>query len=234
MSVKNGLIPINFLKTPINSSSVTITELKTFWMRILPLITSRMKHFDNVWKRGTEKEIFTELVFCLFTPQSKAISCWNALNDLANKDMIFNSKDTEIAKIINKVRFRNNKAKYVIEARNLFTINGKIKIKKKLSSFKDIFELRKWLIVNVKGIDYKEASHFLRNIGIGKELGILDRHILKNLKLYGVIKESPKTLKTKTYLEIEQQMQSFAKETNIPMSHFDMLLWCKDTGYIFK
>ncbi|MCA6071130.1 MAG: N-glycosylase/DNA lyase [Endomicrobium sp.] len=233
MPHKKNIIPINFLQTPTDNSD-TIEGLKTFWKKVAPLISQREKHFDAVWEKGTEEEIFAELVFCLFTPQSKAISCWDAVNELADKNMIFNSKNTDIVKVISKVRFRNNKAKYVIEARNLFTISGKIKIKKRLSFFANVYELRKWLIQNIKGIGYKEAGHFLRNIGIGKDLAILDRHILRNLKVYKAIKEIPKTLNVKTYLNVEKQMQNFAKNIGIPMSHLDMLFWCKNTGGIFK
>jgi N-glycosylase/DNA lyase len=233
MIMKNSLIPINFLKTPTDNTS-TPAELKDFWKKVFPLILYREKHFGSVWKNATEEEIFTELVFCLFTPQSKAVPCWSAVNDLAVKNMIFNSKGEDIAKVISKVRFRNNKAKYLVEARKLFTIDSKIKIKEKLKSFKNIYKLRKWLTDNIKGIGYKEAGHFLRNVGIGKDLAILDRHILKNLKVYGAIKEIPEKLNVKTYLETEKQMQDFAKNLKIPMSHLDMLFWCKNTGGIFK
>jgi thermostable 8-oxoguanine DNA glycosylase len=44
---------------------------------------------------------------------------------------------------------------------------------------------------NVKGIGYKEAGHFLGNIGFNQDLAILDRHILKNLKKLGVINAVP-------------------------------------------
>jgi N-glycosylase/DNA lyase len=231
--MKNKLIPIDFLQTPTDSSE-TIAGLKDFWKKVLPLVSQREKHFEDVWKEGTEEQIFAELVFCLFTPQSKAVTCWAAVNVLADKNMIFDSTQEDIAKTISGVRFRHNKAKYVLEARNLFIENGKVRIKEKLASFNDIYELRKWLIANVKGIAYKEAGHFLRNIGIGKELAILDRHILRNLKVYGAIEELPKNLNVKTYLEIEKKMQDFAKNTGIPMSHLDMLSWCKNTGGIFK
>jgi N-glycosylase/DNA lyase len=231
--MKKNLIPISFLKTPTDNSS-TAAGLKEFWKKVFPLISYREKHFDTVWKNATEEEIFAELVFCLFTPQSKAVLCWSAVNELADKNMIFSSKDEDIAKVINKVRFRNNKAKYLVEARKLFTIDSKIKIKEKLKSFKNTYKLRKWLIDNIKGLGYKEAGHFLRNIGVGKNLAVLDRHILKNLKAYGAIKEMPGTLNVKTYLETEKQMQDFAKNIGIPMSHLDMLFWCKNTGGIFK
>ncbi|MDR3071536.1 MAG: N-glycosylase/DNA lyase [Endomicrobium sp.] len=231
--MKNNLIPIRFLKTPIDNS-YTIAGLKSFWKKVLVLIVHRNKHFDYVWKKGTDEEIFAELVFCLFTPQSKATLCWSAVSDLAEKNMIFSSNASNIAKMINRVRFRNNKARYLVEAKKVFTVNNKIKIKEKLKSFECTNELRKWLVKNVKGIGYKEAGHFLRNIGIGKNLAILDRHILENLKLYGAIEEIPKTLNAKTYLETEKRMQNFSKTIEIPMSHLDMLFWSKNTGGIFK
>ncbi|MCL2390728.1 MAG: N-glycosylase/DNA lyase [Endomicrobia bacterium] len=198
------------------------------------MIEQRENHFANVWKNGSEEEIFAELVFCLFTPQSKAVSCWAAVDKLADNNMIFEASAGEIAKTISNVRFHNNKARFAVEARTLFTSGKKMKIKEKLASFDDIYKLREWIIINIKGIGYKEAGHFLRNIGIGKDLAILDRHILKNLKIFGAIKEIPKTLSPKIYKETEKQMQNFSKKIGIPMSHMDMLLWCKESGGIFK
>jgi len=132
---KNPLISIDFLKTP--TETVNTTEgLKKFWKNTKHLIEQREKHFDDVWKNGSEEEIFAELVFCLFTPQSKAVSCWAAVNELADANMIFDATDKEMAEKMSKVRFRNNKAKYVVEARKIFTVNGKIKIKEKIASLK--------------------------------------------------------------------------------------------------
>lgn len=41
-------------------------------------------------------------------------------------------------------------------------------------------------------MSYKEASHFLRNVGFGEDVAILDRHILRNLERLAVIDEIPK------------------------------------------
>jgi N-glycosylase/DNA lyase len=231
--MKNRLKTIDFLKTPIDDS-ITILELKNFWKRVCKLISNREKLFDYIWRNGTDEEFFAELVFCLLTPQSKAVLCWSTVNTIVEKNMLFKSTAKDIAKVIDKIRFKNNKATYIIEARKSFSINNKIKIKEKLKSFKNIYELRKWLKKTIKGIGYKESGHFLRNIGIGKNLAILDRHVLKNLKTYDVIKEVPKTLNEKKYLKIEKQMQNFAKNVGIPMFHLDMLFWCKSTGGFFK
>ena len=93
---------------------------------------------------------------------------------------------------------------------------------------------REWLVENVRGMSYKEASHFLRNIGQGEKLTILDRHILKNLKALNVIDKVPKSLSKKKYLEIEEKMMDFADRIKIPLDHLDLLLWYKETGEIFK
>ena len=95
-------------------------------------------------------------------------------------------------------------------------------------------EAREWFVDNVKGIGLKEASHFLRNIGLGEDLAILDRHILKNLALLGVIEEVPASLSRRLYLEIEDRMRKFAENIKIPMSHLDLLLWYMETNEIFK
>ncbi|MDR3243169.1 MAG: N-glycosylase/DNA lyase [Elusimicrobiota bacterium] len=230
---KDPLIKIDFIKTPTAQIS-NIKDLQKYHLQIKPFIEERENHFADIFKNAGHKEIFAELAFCLFTPQSKAVSCWAAVNELADKAMLFNSTAKEIANVITKVRFRNNKSKYLVSARDMLVNNAKTNIKDFLSSFNDIYELRAWLIKNIKGIAYKEASHFLRNIGIGKNLAILDRHILKNLKILGAIKDIPKSLTAQEYLDIEKQMQNFSKKIKIPMSHLDMLLWCKESGGIFK
>ena len=107
--------------------------------------------------------------------------------------------------------------------------NDKIVIISKLELFTDTYKLRDWLVQNVKGIGYKEASHFLRNIGLGENMAILDRHILKNLNLLGVEKILS-SLPKHRYFEIEKKMIKFASKINIPMSHLNLVLWYKDTG----
>ena len=87
---------------------------------------------------------------------------------------------------------------------------------------------------NVKGLGYKEASHFLRNIGRGKNLAILDVHILRNLKRCGVIRKIPATLTKKTYLDTEERMRKLAANINIPLEELDLLFWSLETGFVFK
>ena len=197
-------------------------------------IDKRLKEFQQVLSQSDER-IFAELVFCICTPQSKAVLAWKAVESLMKNKLLYIGDIGQIRPFLNAVRFGENKSRYIVEARKLFT-NGKLNIKNKISSFKSSSELRNWLVKNVKGIGLKEASHFIRNIGFDYEnqLAILDRHILKNLKESGIINEIPKTLTSKKYFEIENRMKKFAEKIDISLYELDLLLWSKETGIIFK
>jgi N-glycosylase/DNA lyase len=197
-------------------------------------ILRRLEKFKEVWVKGRDEEIFEELAFCIFTPQSKARACCNAIHRLKETGLLFRGSDKEITDRINDVRFKNKKAAYLVKARNFFTKNGKVCIKPAISQFKNMYECREWLVKNVTGFGYKESSHFLRNIGFGEDIAILDRHIMKNLKNLKVISEIPESLSKAKYLDIEKRMAALSKQIHIPLSHLDLLLWYKETGEILK
>ena len=194
------------------------------------MIKARLKHFKEIYNQE-EKIIFSELCFCLLTPQSKAKLCDKAIQNLIKTNFLFNGSFDDIKSMLIGVRFNNNKTKYLIEARALFK---NIYIKEKLKQFNDPYKLREWLVSNIKGMAYKEASHFMRNIGIYENVTILDRHILKNLVKYNVISETPKTLTKNIYFEIENKMKEFSKHLNIPIEELDLLFWSEETGEVFK
>lgn len=211
-----------------------IQQIKKIYCLKEEEIKRRLDEFKHKWELGNEEEIFAELVFCILTPQSKARSCWASVENLFNKNLILEGNKNRLVKELGGVRFKQKKANYIIEARRWFSYNGKVSIRPKIGQFGDVYGVREWLVQNVKGVGYKEASHFLRNVGFGEEIAILDRHILKNLKLLGVIETIPTHLTKTRYFEIERKMKEFASRVNIPMSHLDLVLWCKETGEIFK
>ncbi len=196
-------------------------------------IKARLKEFKDKMN-SNDNTIFSELVFCLFTPQSGAKKCDKAVKRLEETNLLLEGSATEIAKQLKGVRFHNTKSARVVAARTIFTENNRICIKQKLTTINTPKELREWLIKNITGLGYKESSHFLRNIGLGFDMAILDRHILKNLVNYGAIDSIPKTLTRSKYLEIEQKMRDFSKNTGIPLAELDLLFWSKETGEIFK
>ncbi|MEK6646600.1 MAG: N-glycosylase/DNA lyase [Candidatus Firestonebacteria bacterium] len=197
-------------------------------------INSRLEEFKCVWNKGSEKDIFAELLFCILTPQSKAKVCWQAIIKIVKDNLLITGKYNQILKNLVGVRFKYKKASYIIEARKLFVDRDKMDIKSKIKKINNVFDKREWLVKSVKGIGFKEASHFLRNIGFGENIAILDRHILKNLVLLKVIKGIPENLTKQKYYEIEEKMKKFSSKIKIPISHLDLLFWSKETGEIFK
>ena len=210
-----------------------IKEIIEIHTSINDQIESRLKEFSKIWKKGNDSDLFIELAFCIFTPQSGARVCWKAVSALLEKELLFKGSYNEIRKEINIVRFRNHKAGYLIEAREKFA-EGAECLRSCLESQPSVFEKREWLVKNVKGIGYKEASHFLRNIGFGKDIAILDRHILRNMNHLGLIKKIPASISPKLYREIELKLEKFADKIKIPLSHLDFVLWYKETDDIFK
>lgn len=207
-------------------------EIIALYKKIKPEITKRISEFRKIWKEADNDTLFTELSFCLFTPQSSARQCWKAVNILLEKDLLFDGGWEEIASEINMVRFRNNKAKYLTEARGRFMCGEGIRDCLDLHSGSK--EKREWLVRNIKGMGYKEGSHFLRNIGLGQNLAILDRHILKNMKLLGVIDKIPDSITGKVYLDLESRLEAYSEKAGIPMEHLDFVLWYKEAGEVFK
>ena len=211
----------------------SVQELQTLYGEKRDAIQTRLNEFKQILNR-TDDDVFAELCFCLLTPQSSAKTCWAAVSRLKERSLLLKGAANEIQPQLSDVRFGDSKAKYIVEARDLFTKDGKIYLKSHLSSFANLFELREWMAENVMGLGYKEASHFLRNVGLGEEFAILDRHILRNLKRLDVITEVPVSITKKRYLEIEEKLRSFSREIGIPLADLDLLFWSRETGWIFK
>lgn len=178
------------------------------------------------FSRLSSEDIFYEFCFCLLTPQSKGKFCWEKVQKL--KHLNFRERSFNPHPHIKDMRFHHHKNKYLLAGKQVYP-----EVLQQLATTQDPYTLRAWLAQNVDGYGYKEASHFLRNIGY-RNLAILDRHILKNLVHHSVLPELPKTLTPKKYLDIEQCFQQFAKNIQIPMDALDLLFWSNETGEIFK
>ena len=184
-------------------------EVEKIYESIKSKIEERLEEFRRVWREGDNKDIFCELAFCILTPQSKARNAWKAISDLRDSNVLFTGSEEDIVPYLNIVRFNKTKAKNLYILREQMTNeNGEFITKDFFSTFSSPFEMREWIVKNIRGMSYKEASHFLRNVGFGQELAILDRHILKNLAALDVIEEVPKTFTAKIYKAIEERLKN--------------------------
>jgi len=191
--------------------------------KVMNVINSRINEFDSL-KNSEIEIIFSELCFCLMTANFRADRCIDIQTKIKNGFITYSLEELSLKLREYGHRFPNTRAQYIVEAREHIPILLS-KIKKN--------DRREWLVKNVKGLGYKEASHFLRNIGY-KNYAILDFHIIDLLYNCNIIKTKPKILNPRIYVEIENILSEICMKHKITQSELDLILWYHETGTILK
>jgi N-glycosylase/DNA lyase len=173
---------------------------------------------------------FSELCFCLLTANSQAKKCMEIQVKVGDGFATLPRK--KLSAKLRKLgyRFYNKRAEYIVAARP--HAKG-LKARLKKLAKKDTRNAREWLVENVKGMGYKEASHFLRNVGY-TDVAILDRHILRTLFEQGMIPEMPKPLNRIQYLTHENLLRLVAFKSGLSLAALDLYLWYLKTGKVLK
>lgn len=184
------------------------------------------------FSRVPEEEYFYEICYCLLTPQTNAFHADAVVKILKQQNFQENFFDTEELLRSNRhyIRFHRTKAKRLALLREQYPLVLESLRRRDLPPI----PLREEMIRMVNGFGYKEATHFLRNIGKSGGLAILDRHILRYLKDFGVLRSFPETLSKLQYLKIERKFQKFALSIGISIEELDLLFWSMGTGSILK
>lgn len=203
------------------------------------IIWQRIKEFEALGSKGEvvfdfspflelriKATVQSELAFCLSTANSSATAGLRFQKALEDKQLEAMTTE-QLQKLLKDsgVRFHNRKAAYIQEAINNFD-----SIQEALKG-NDPGNPRDYLVKNVKGLGFKEASHFLRNIG-RRDVAIVDRHIIKCLVEVEHLENS--NMSPRKYLECEKMLQSMAAEKNLCIASLDLELWYGKTGKILK
>jgi N-glycosylase/DNA lyase len=215
---------------------ITIDRLLAAYGERRKEIRTRLREFRDVWQTGSDARLWEEMVFCIFTAGASArmgLRSVEALRPLLQSGAQHEMTSALVA--AGAHRFPNARPGYVIVTRNYLNESCSMRLRERLSGYRSLIERRDWLAKEprIKGLGYKEASHFLRNIGF-KGYGILDKHIVRSLYELNVI-DSPKPPASRgQYLETEARMRQFASSIRINFDELDLLLWSMKTGEILK
>ena len=197
-------------------------------------IRARLAEFAAVGKRGDDRELWEEMVFCFFTGGCSARMGLRSLE--AVKPVLMTAGQDELARALTGVhRYPNARSRYIVASRDFLNEHCGMRLRSKLESFSCGFERRDWLVgeKGIKGLGYKEASHYLRNIGY-RGYAILDKHVLNSLAELKVI-DDPKPPSTRSrYLTVEQNLKNFTDSIDIDFDEIDLVLWSMKTGVILK
>lgn len=215
---------------------VTIDRVRAVHKARRKEIRNRIAEFSEVWRSGSDVRLWEELVFCIFTAGASARMGLRSIE--AVRPLLVDGSADEMTKALVAAgahRFPNARPGYVVVTRDYLRRHCDLKLRESLLSFSNPIERRDWLATErgIKGLGYKEASHFLRNVGL-KGYAILDKHVLRCLTDLEVI-DSPRPPTTRLrYLAMEETLRHFARDTRIDFDELDLVLWSMKTGEVLK
>ena len=187
-----------------------------------------------MWRAGSDERLWEELVYCIFTAGASARMGLRSVE--AVRALLAAGAHAELARALSGVhRYPNARSGYIVVTRDYLREDCGMRLRERLLNFDDPLARRDWLARErrIKGLGYKEASHYLRNVGF-RGYAILDKHILRSLFELGEI-ESPVPPTTRArYLDIEESLRRFAVRLAIDFDELDLVLWSMKTGEILK
>jgi N-glycosylase/DNA lyase len=213
---------------------VTVSDLKRIHLDKQKQIQARLAEFEEVGRSGSREKLFEELSFCIFTAGASARMGLRSVDRI--RPFLMSGSIDEIQRALFGVhRWSIARGAYVYETREYLREHCGLRLLRLLSSFGGADERRDFFAANlrVRGLGYKEASHFLRNLGY-RGYAILDRHILNCLREFRVITRTEPPSAKKGYVEVEERMKEFAERIDIDFDELDLLLWYTKTAEILK
>jgi N-glycosylase/DNA lyase len=215
---------------------VTIESLHVAHAARRKEIRARLLEFHQVWRTASDARLWEEMVYCIFTAGASAKMGLRSVE--AIRPLLARGEQQEMTTALIAAgahRFPNSRPGYVVITRDYLQESFSMRLRERLKGLRDPLERRDWLATEprIKGLGYKEASHYLRNIGF-KGYSILDKHILRCLAELGVIDSPRPPTNRNRYLETEAAMRQFAADVGIDFDELDLLLWSMKTGEILK
>ncbi len=221
---------------PRDQQPVTIESLHVAHAARRKEIRARLREFRQVWQTASDARLWEEMVYCIFTAGASAKMGLRSVE--AVRPLLARGRQQAMTRALVAAgahRFPNARPAYVVTTRDYLQSSFSMRLRERLNSFRDPFERRDWLATEprIRGLGYKEASHYLRNIGF-KGYSILDKHIVRCLAELGVIDSPKPPANRQRYLESESRMRQFAVATGIDFDELDLVLWSIKTGEILK
>jgi len=197
-------------------------------------IRTRLNEFKAIGREMDNGRLWEEMVFCFFTGGCSAKMGLRSVE--ATRGLLKTGTQQELAAALTGVhRYPNERAKYIVHSRDFLTQDCGFDLAGRLTGFDDDLSRRDWLAKEkgIKGLGYKEASHFLRNVGYSG-YAILDKHVLRCLVELKII-DDPKPPNTRSkYLTVEEKLKQLADSIGIDFDEMDLVLWSMKTGTILK
>jgi N-glycosylase/DNA lyase len=84
---------------------------------------------------------------------------------------------------------------------------------------------RRRLAESVSGMGLKQASLFLRNVGISSQFAVLDTHVIRYMRDIGLVNTLPRSITPDMYYVLESVLVRYAEQLGLPVGHVDRAIW---------
>jgi len=209
--------------------------------QVKPFVDKRISEFKNLKNKGITEfdfkpfldiqpykaDIFSEACFCILTANSSASMGIKIQKEIG----IEGFKEYPVEKLFEIIR-KNGHRFAMQRAERIVLLREKSELINQISKYQNGKEAREILVKNIKGYGYKEASHFLRNIGFD-DVAIIDRHISRFLFENNFVKPR-KTITKSVYLESEEALEKIAKDLNLTQAELDLYIFYIKTKKVLK
>lgn len=192
-------------------------------------------------KRGDERHLWWELSSCILSsqvPYSLAVAAANAIDAeglLLDKHANSEVMTLRLVKVLStplSVQGRNRGYRFpMVRARHIAATHAAVTAEGHslctlLDSFHDAVEARTWFVTHAPGIGPKQASMFLRNVGMSYDLAVLDRHVLNYMAALGIYSEMKLSIVSLAqYHRHEIVLRDHAHDFDCPLGLLDWAIW---------
>jgi N-glycosylase/DNA lyase len=177
-------------------------------------------HFQVIWQK---------LAFCILSSNSRYEAALSAHQSLFASPNLFRSANIDLEELcsdilsrISGIRFARKRSQYL--ASSWQTLNKYYPdLVSLFSSEEDENVIRQFVVSIFQGIGMKQASMFLRDIGVSRNLAIVDVHILRFIHEHAGVKYNP--AKMSEYIMAEKYLIEVAEAHKTSLASFDIALW---------
>src|SRR5258708_2427797 len=145
-----------------------IAELKSLYLLKQPVIRARLSDFESIWLTADNFRLFEELVFCIFTAGASARMGLNCIERI-RPILLTGTRGKLTRAVLHKHRYPRSRSGYIVHTRKYVQNEHKMDLRNAIESISDFHLRRDFFAANpgIKGIGYKETSHYVRTIAIG-------------------------------------------------------------------
>jgi N-glycosylase/DNA lyase len=188
-----------------------------------------------------ERKMWWELSCCILSsqvPYPLAVAAANAIDEhgylykeicphkpLVSRLIDVLGKPLSVENKMRSYRFPIARA-HQLAATHSTVLRDATSLKALVSSFSNPAKGRDWLVKFAPGMGPKQASMFLRNVGVSYELAILDRHVLSYMSALGIYSGKSFSISGLTqYSHHETALREHARELDCPVGLLDWAIW---------